>query len=390
MQKTQTICLVILATIFVSFSLYYLKSVLLPFVIALFIVIGCRPILEFVGKKLQLPRFFAFVFTFLVGILLLLIFLFLIWISVNDLANNSDVYKTRMNVIISWIVERVPSSNESDTPTSESGKKSEPVESSESPAQPGLPDGETATDPPSIVGKPDSKDPSLTIQKFLDSVSKYIQRQLVSLAGSLSSLLSYGILILIFVFFLLLGNSELSWQETTPRNKHPGILSEIETQIRKYLLLKTAISLVTGFAFGFVLWMFGVPLAIVFGFLAFLLNYIPNIGPLIASVLPVPFLILNSNMSPTSAIICFVLISMIQFVSGNVIETRMMGKSFDVSPVTLLLALMFFGLVWGIIGMFLATPIVSIIKIVFQQRESTRPIADVMAGRLEVFDSFRQ
>ena len=132
------------------------------------------------------------------------------------------------------------------------------------------------------------------------------------------------------------------------------------------------------------LWLFGVPLAIVFGLLTFLLNFIPNIGPLIGTVAPVPFLVLNSEMSPTSAIVCFVLIAAIQFVSGNVIETRWMGKSFDVSPVFLLLALMFFGLVWGIIGMFLATPIVSIVKIILYQNPSSRPIAELMAGRWEV------
>jgi AI-2 transport protein TqsA len=380
MQKTQTICLVILATIAVSFSLYYLQSVLLPFVIAVFIVIGCRPILEFVEKRLQLPRFLAFVFSFLVGILLLLGFAFLIWVSVNDLASNSDAYRKRMNAIVTWVVERVPSSSRDDTPTNESGESQAGSDSSVV---------DSTSNDPSADNNAADNDPSLAIQEFLTWVSSYVQSQMVRLAGSLSSLLSYGILILIFVFFLLLGNSEPGPRDAATTGKHPGILSEIEDQIRKYLLLKTAISLVTGFAFGLVLWMFGVPLAIVFGFLAFLLNFIPNIGPLIASVLPVPFLVLNSNMSPTSAIICFVLISTIQFVSGNVIETRMMGKSFDVSPVTLLLALMFFGLVWGIVGMFLATPIVSIIKIVFQQRESTRPIADLMAGRLDVLDSYQ-
>ena len=96
-----------------------------------------------------------------------------------------------------------------------------------------------------------------------------------------------------------------------------------------------------------VLWVFGVPLAMVFGFLEFLLNFIPNIGPLIGCALPVPFLILNSSISPTAGIICFVLIATIQFVSGNVIETRIMGKSFGVSPIKLLLALMFFGPIWA-------------------------------------------
>lgn len=151
--------------------------------------------------------------------------------------------------------------------------------------------------------------------------------------------------------------------------------------------MKTVISIFNGIAFGMVLWVFGVPLAMFFGFLEFLLNFIPNIGPLIGCALPVPFLILNSSISPTAGIICFVLIATIQFVSGNVIETRIMGKSFGVSPIKLLLALMFFGPIWGIIGMFLATPIASIIKIVLHQRSSTRPIASLLAGRLDVFNS---
>jgi AI-2 transport protein TqsA len=92
-------------------------------------------------------------------------------------------------------------------------------------------------------------------------------------------------------------------------------------------------------------------------------------------------------MAPWAAIVCLILISVVQFVSGNVIETRLMGKSFDVSPVVLLLALMFFGLVWGIIGMFLATPIVSILKIVLQQNPETRPVAELLAGRWTPPDS---
>lgn len=376
MQKTQTFCLVILATIAVAFSLYYLKSVLLPFVIAIFIVIGCRPILEFVESKLKLPRLLAFVFSFLIGIWLMLAFAFLIWVSVNDLASNSNIYEKRMKAIVIWVVEHIP------------GKSDETLSSGNADDLPPKPESSTVES--KSQSSTSAQNPTLAVKEFLNAISSYVQSQLVSFAGSLSSLFSYGVLILIFVFFLLLGNSEMGRQRTVSKREQTGILGKIEEQIRKYLLMKTVISMVTGFAFGMVLWFFGVPLAVVFGFLAFMLNYIPNIGPLIASVLPVPFLVLNSNMSPTSAIICFILIATIQFISGNVIETRIMGKSFDVSPIALLLALMFFGLVWGIIGMFLATPIVSIIKIVFQQHDSTRPIADLMAGRLDIFDSFER
>ena len=373
MQRTQNICLVLLATIAVSFSLFYLKSVLLPFVIALFVVIGCRPILEFVEKQLKLPRSIAFGLSFLIGNLLLIGFALLLWFSITDLQNKSSVYEKRMNIIATWVVEKLPS----DPPTPE------PNESDND-----TPNQDISATPPAFTGNSDlPKNPKAAVQEIFQSISNFIQEQLVRLASSLANLLSYGILILIFVFFLLMGNTGQIPGPDVINENQPRILGEIEEQIRKYLFMKTVISMFTGLAFGLVLWIFGVPLATVFGFLAFLLNFIPNIGPLIGCALPVPFLILNSNISPTAGVICFVLIGTIQFVSGNVIETRIMGKSFDVSPITLLLALMFFGLIWGIIGMFLATPIVSILKIVLHQRESTRPIADLLAGRLDVFNS---
>lgn len=363
MQKTQTICLAILTTIAVGFSLYYLQTVLLPFVIALFFVIGCRPILEFIQQKLRLHRFFAFVVTFLIGVALILGFALLTWLSINDLARNKAVYEKRLNVIVQWTVSHVPNLS--------AAKPTQVIpEDYRSPESEIDEPGETAQDD---VGR--------DAEALLASATSYVQGMLLRLAGALSSLLSYGVLILIFVFFLLLG------QESGPKQGQPHLLAEVEDQIRRYLVVKTVISAVTGLTFGLVLSLFGVPLAFVFGFLAFLLNYIPNIGPLISTIMPVPFLVLSSQISPASAVICFILIASIQFVSGNVIETRIMGKSFDVSPVVLLLALMFFGLVWGIIGMFLATPIVSILKIILQQNETTRPIAELLAGRWVVPDA---
>lgn len=374
MQKTQTVCLVILATLAIGFSLFYLKTVLLPFVISVFIVIGCRPVLEFVESRLKLHRYVAFAFSFLIGLVLLLIFSLLTWISIDELATNSDAYRERMNNLVVWVVKKIPHSSENEQPS----------------------DTADPQDPKTASFTEDGidllNDPAAAAEELRLSISNFVQNQIVSFAGSLSNLLSFGILILIFVFFLLLGApdsnpSDPAGDKSTPAISGEGIVGEIEDQIRKYLLVKTVISALTGIAFGFALWLFGIPLAIVFGFLAFLLNFIPNIGPLISSCLPVPFLVLNSEMSPVTAISCFLTISSIQFVSGNVIETRIMGKSFDVSPIVLLLALMFFGLVWGILGMFLATPIVSIIKIIFKKHESTRPFAELMAGRLSVVNS---
>jgi len=352
-HRTQSVCLIILAIGMVGGSLYYLQTVLLPFVIALFVVVGCRPIAGYFEKKLHLHHLLAFALTFIFGFFVLTLFGILTFISIQDLGQHGDVYESRINTIATWLDQRIPNTNET----------------SQEPSDGSVP-GSVMTD---------SQDDLDSVSHLLSQCTEFFKRTFFSLAGSLSSLLSYAILILIYVFFLLLGNDNSTSQ--------PELVIQIEAKVRQFLVVKTAISAVTGLVFGMVLWLFGVPLAIVFGFLAFLLNFIPNIGPLISTLTPIPFLVLNSEMSTTAAVSCFGLIASIQFISGNVVETRIMGKSFDVNPIVLLLALMFFGQIWGIVGMFLATPIVSVIKIVLDQNESTKGLGDLLAGRLDILSN---
>ncbi len=433
MQRTQTTCLIILATIATGFSLAYLKTVLLPFIIAAFIVIGCRPVLEFVERKLRLHRFLAFLVTFSIGGCLFAAFALLSWVSIADLAANSAAYEQRLNKIAIWIVDHVPDAFNVDAnprdvapaavnrdqdwlrggidvskpdvvipdvviPAADPRDLIDPSPSSDvdpplvanASELPGEPSGTANDDSREDSGEAFSntvvvaRDPSAALQRLFSESSRFVKRSIIDVASTLPNLLSYAALVLIFVFFLLLENrSARPIPSKANETLSMGLLAEIEEQVRKYLVMKTVLSLLTGFAFGFVLWLFSVPLAIVFGFMAFLLNYIPNIGPLLSCMLPVPFFALSAELSPTAAIVCFILIALIQFISGNVIEQRMMGKSFDVSPIVLLLGLIFFGLIWGIVGMFLATPIVSILKIVLQQSHSGKPIAELMAGRFE-------
>jgi AI-2 transport protein TqsA len=127
--------------------------------------------------------------------------------------------------------------------------------------------------------------------------------------------------------------------------------------------------------------------AIVFALLAFLLNFIPNIGPIIASLLPLPLIILSPELSVFSMVMVILLTTGVQFVSGNVVEPKIMGDSFELHPVAVLLTLMLWGMIWGIIGMILATPVTAAIKILLERFERTRPIAEVLAGR---FDAVRK
>ncbi len=185
-------------------------------------------------------------------------------------------------------------------------------------------------------------------------------------------MVSTSVVVLIFVFFLLIG---------TPTYHNSETLKEIDLQIRSYLALKTIISIFTGMAFGMALRLFGVPMAFTFGVMAFLLNFVPNVGPLVASLLPIPLIILDPNGTIIWMAITITVICSIQLISGNLVEPKIMGNSSDLHPVTILLALMFWGMMWGVIGMFLATPITAAVKIVLERIDQTRPIASLMAGR---------
>ena len=301
MQKTQTVCLVILSTIAVGFSLFYLRSVLLPFVISIFVVIGCRPVLEYLQTRLKLNRYVAFAFAFAAGTVLLIGFALIIWLSINDLARNSGAYETRLNNIAHWVGENFlkPKEPESDQPESDQPETDQPETDQPETGETDSGDtdsGETdagETEPDSrldIVGdiQDAAEETKKAVAAFFEWATTFLQSQLLRIAGSLSSLLSYGVLILIFFFFLLLGPE-------SDQPKWPAIMSDIETQVRQYLVMKTVISALTGLTFGIVLWLFGVPLAVLFGFLAFLLNFIPNIGPLIATLFPLPLLVLGGH-----------------------------------------------------------------------------------------------
>ncbi len=332
----QTICLIILATAVIAYSIYWLRPVLLPFVIALFVVSAITPLLDSLQRRLGANRLVAAGVTFLAGLLLMLLLGWTIWASVVELRHSGPAYRQRIQDIANTLEDKLPERLAA------------------------------------LVSLPSAapEGPREDAQQLIDSM---LRTGVARVSAALLYLVTNGIVVLIYVFFLLLGVSN-------PMSSN-SIWSEIDQQIRGYIRLKSIISLVTGGVFGLALAFFGVPMAVTFGVLAFLLNFIPNVGPLVATVLPIPLIMLHPDASLSWILITIAVISTIQFVSGNVFEPMLMGDSTDLHPVVILLALMFWGMMWGIVGMFLATPITAGIKLVLQRIEATRPIAAWMAAR---------
>ena len=205
--------------------------------------------------------------------------------------------------------------------------------------------------------------------------------------GSFLSFVATTFMVLLFMLFLLAGSGDLAKkvrlsfpEEVSVRIS--SVIQIVDSQVRQYLVTKTLISLATGFFTWLVLMLIGVDFPLVFGFIAFVLNYIPNIGSTVAVLFPFSLTLLQFETAAVPLIVILGLGS-IQVIMGNVIEPRIMGYSLNLSPLLILMSLIFWGWLWGVWGMVLAVPLTSTIKIVFENLESTKRFAKLMNGSID-------
>ncbi len=205
-----------------------------------------------------------------------------------------------------------------------------------------------------------------------------------SSVGSLFSFLGSAFLILLFMLFILAGSGQMAEKVDAAfshdqSHRIAAIVGTIDEKVKQYLITKTIVSLATGILTTVVLAIIGVDFALLWGFLAFLLNFIPNIGSIVAAILP--FLIsLVQFETITQPLLVLALLIVVQNVMGNIIEPKLMAFSLNLSPLLILVALMFWGWLWGIWGMILAVPIMSMVKIVFENVDGLKPLAVLMSG----------
>lgn len=195
--------------------------------------------------------------------------------------------------------------------------------------------------------------------------------------GTFFSFFSTIFLVLIFLIFMLAGRGKLNEKirrfSPYPRRSDQiiEVVDNIDRQVQKYLVLKTLISLGSGLIAMVVVMAFGVRYAILWGFVTFVLNYIPNIGSFIAKILPFGFAILQlGRFWPAFWMLAILFVT--DAITGMIIEPRIMGKGLGLSPLAILVALFFWGWMWGIPGMILAVPIMVVMKIIASNFPSMR------------------
>jgi len=214
------------------------------------------------------------------------------------------------------------------------------------------------------------------VEENFDALQQINPGRALTVAGNVfsgfSSLLSNSLLIILIFVFMLMEVSSFKNKLALISPDSLGSMDKIVASLKKYFGIKTLTSLATGIFVSLGLAIIGVDFPILWGALAFLLNFIPNIGSIIAAV---PAVLLAFLQLPIGyGIATIVLFFAVNFVIGNIAEPKLMGKSLGLSSFVVFISLIIWGWILGTVGMLIATPLTITLKIIFDSREETRNI----------------
>jgi predicted PurR-regulated permease PerM len=341
--KLTLILLGVLAFIALGFVLHQLQPILLPFVVAVFLAQIFAP-LNAALRKRRMPAVLSILIVLVVVTIALLIFSWVLYTSAQSFTEALPKYQARLqgmlDEISAWLAASFP-------------RLAAQVEQYH---------WEQAVEVSSVTG-------------FA-----------AAMVGSFLVFFNDAFLILLFLVFLLSGSEafpgKLRQALAMEHAERLGtVMRNVRAQVRKYLLTKTLVNLGIGALVALLFAAFGVDFSLFWGLVTFLAHYIPSIGAVISVALPTAFLFLQ--FSPGTALLIALLNAALQFVIGNAIEPRIMGTSLNLSPLLVLLALIFWGWLWGPWGMVLAVPITSMIKILCENVPPLRPLAVLMSETVE-------
>ena len=207
-----------------------------------------------------------------------------------------------------------------------------------------------------------------------------IATQILSAAGA-----TLSAVVLVFFLTLIMLLEGPAWREklgsvldASARGKAMDSLSLIGDRLRRYLLARTILGVMTAFLYGAWLWIFDLNLLVVWVLLAFLLNFIPTFGSLIAGILPVIYAFLQKDVGAAVAIAAGIFV--IEQVMGNYVDPRVQGRQVSLSSLVVLIALLVWGWIWGIAGAILAVPITISAMIICAHIGPLRPFALMLSN----------
>ena len=212
---------------------------------------------------------------------------------------------------------------------------------------------------------------------------------LTGTVSTFTGLLGNSFMTLIYVLFLILEESvfhlklKALYSEKEGLETITGLLNQLDKSINGYIVIKTGASLLTAVLSYTVLALIGVDFPFFWAFLIFVLNYIPAIGSMIATLFPSILALLQFG-SLSYFFLVLVVVGSVQVLVGNVIEPRVMGNTLNLSTLVVIISLTFWGSIWGVIGMILSVPITVIITIILAQFPTSRSLAILLSEKGQI------
>lgn len=313
------------------------SSIIVPFLLAVFISIALLPVLDLFAR-VKVRRIFAV-------IILVAIFFEILWFlgnvifgAIDNLSDDLPIYQAKFSIVfetwLKWLNSRGI-----------------------------LADGYSVLD-------------ALNIDKIFTTTSALLRQT--------SEIVTKSFFILLLVIFMLVDSGIFKDKVEYIALRHPQahvIVNNFISNLKRYILIKTISSVATAAILTPILLYFNVPYAALWAILAFILNYIPTVGSTIAAIPAILISLLANDLSSTLWLSGFYLV--INIAIGNFIEPRFLGSGLGISTLVVLLSLLFWGFLLGIGGMFLAVPLTMSLKIALNESEKTKSIAILLSDKVE-------
>ncbi|RMH21821.1 MAG: AI-2E family transporter [Acidobacteria bacterium] len=344
-------------------------QVLLPLLVAVFLSILSAPLLGALMRR-RVPKWLAVILTVLANFAVLAAIVWLVSGSVNAFVRSwpryQDAVEHKAVDVAAELAERLTALGIETPDFAWLNAEDELPPAGEPPAA-----GPPATEPG--VDRP-----QLSIAPSVDLLSSALRGVVTTLRG-VANVLSYTVVVLLSMIFILLEAPTLPAKLQRAFNWHDEELQrllKIRREIQHYLGIKTAVSLATGVIITLWLTLLGVDYALLWGLIAFLLNYIPTLGSILASIPAV--LLAWVDVGVGEALLVVVGYAVVNVVIGNLIEPQLMGRRFGLSTLVVFLSLVFWFWLWGPLGALLSVPLTMMIKIMLENTSDLRWVAQLL------------
>jgi predicted PurR-regulated permease PerM len=371
----------IIATVAIGVVLAQGARILAPFALAIFIWLVMEGFARAIRKPFpNVPDWIAHLFAITVIVLSIFAFIAVVRGAIMEFADKSKLYEAHINDIIKQVYSML---RLTDAPPSVPVEAVPPIDAPASPPAAATPP--TPADEALATGQP----PTIGELFYSDTTMGFAQ----TAANSLSGLVGDIVLIFIYVAFLYVTSATFSrkldriFVRPGDRDRARVIGAEIRRTMEQYLWVQTALSIITTSLTYVTMLIIGLDNALFWAAVIFVLNYIPTIGSIIATVLPAIFALVQPiwpAWMPDDPLLCalivFLGISVWQFIIGNFLSPRMTSNSLNLSALVVLLSLAVWGALWGPAGMFLSAPLTVLVMIVLAQIPGARWIAVLMSA----------